>query len=129
MDWKILCLSVDHRDGLEGRLGQSPRHVQVGQHAFHVAVFDEDEIAVVFEASAAVGYLNWRLKIVILSITIHRFFDGQRFSMTVIRFGVLLVMISGFTLALSTLPSTQEPAFIIPEYRATGQGNDPVPST
>jgi predicted neuraminidase len=46
--------------------------------------------------------------------------------MTAIRFGVLLVIITGFTLALSTLPATREPAFIIPEYRATGQGNDPV---
>ena len=42
--------SVDHGDVLEEHLGQSPGHVQVGQHVVDVAGFHQDEIAVVFRA-------------------------------------------------------------------------------
>jgi predicted neuraminidase len=49
--------------------------------------------------------------------------------MTAIRLGVLLVIISGFTLAISTLPATREPALIIPEYRATGRNDHPALET
>ena len=38
---------IDRGDALEGHLGQSPRQVQVGQHAVHVAGFDQYELAVV----------------------------------------------------------------------------------
>ena len=53
-------------------------------------------------------------------------FDGQRFIMTVIRAGVLLVIASGFALAISTLPTMQAPAFVIPEYRTDSRDIKPV---
>jgi hypothetical protein len=39
--------TVDHGDSLEGHIRQSPRHVQVRQHAVDVVGFQEDEIAVI----------------------------------------------------------------------------------
>ena len=47
--------SVDHRDALEGHLGQSPRHVQIVQDTVHVVGFDQDEIAVVLGAVVGGG--------------------------------------------------------------------------
>ena len=49
--------------------------------------------------------------------------------MTAIRLGVLLVIAAGFTLAISTLPAVQEPAFVIPEYSAGRQDSEPVLKT
>ena len=46
--------------------------------------------------------------------------------MTAIRLGVLLVIAYGFTLAISSLPAIQKPAFVIPEYRTSGQDSEPV---
>jgi predicted neuraminidase len=56
-------------------------------------------------------------------------FDGQKFVMTAIRTGVLLVIASGFALAISTLPAMQEPAFVIPEYRTSSRDSEPVLET
>jgi predicted neuraminidase len=53
-------------------------------------------------------------------------FDEQGLAMTAIRLGVLLVIASGFTLAISSLPAMQEPAFIIPAYGTSGQDSEPV---
>ena len=49
---------VDHRDGLEGHLRQSPRHVQIGQHAVYVAGFQDGDIPVVL--GAIVGVVDIR---------------------------------------------------------------------
>lgn len=44
--------------------------------------------------------------------------------MTAIRLGVLLLIASGFTLAITSLPSMQQPAFTLPEYRAGSQDSE-----
>ena len=49
--------------------------------------------------------------------------------MTAIRAGVLLVIVSGFTLAISILPAMQEPAFVVPEYSVTGLDSEPLLET
>ena len=49
--------------------------------------------------------------------------------MTAIRPGVLLMIAAGFTLAISSLPAVQEPAFLIPAYRASSQDSEPVLET
>jgi predicted neuraminidase len=49
--------------------------------------------------------------------------------MTVIRLSVLLVIAAGFTLAISSLPAFQEPAFVIPEYKTTSRDSEPVLET
>jgi predicted neuraminidase len=46
--------------------------------------------------------------------------------MTAIRTGVLLVIACGFTLAISSLPAMQKPAFVIPAYSASSQHSKPV---
>ena len=46
--------------------------------------------------------------------------------MTAIRLGVLLVIACGFTLAISSLPTMHEPAFVIPEYRTSSRVSEPV---
>ena len=46
--------------------------------------------------------------------------------MTAIRLGMLLVIACGFTLAISSLPAIQQPAFVIPEYRTSDQNSEPV---
>ena len=46
--------------------------------------------------------------------------------MTAIRTGVLLMIASGFALAISSLPAMHEPALVIPEYRTSSRGSEPV---
>ena len=46
--------------------------------------------------------------------------------MTAIRLGVLLVIASGFTLAISTLPAMQKPVFVIHENSARTQDSEPL---
>ena len=46
--------------------------------------------------------------------------------MTAIRFGVLLMIASGFALAISSLPAMHKPAFVIPAYRTSSHDSKPV---
>ena len=46
--------------------------------------------------------------------------------MKAIRPGVLLLIACGFTLAISSLPASHQPAFVIPEYRIPNQHSEPV---
>jgi len=49
--------------------------------------------------------------------------------MTAIRAGVLLVIVTGFTLAISTLPAVQAPALVLPEYSASDMDSEPLIET
>jgi len=46
--------------------------------------------------------------------------------MTAIRLGVLLLIACGFTLAISSLPTMQKPALVIPAYGTSNQDSEPL---